>query len=225
MAKKTITQLPALEVADIDGADQLVAWDAETGTTKKMSLSNIFNSIRDDVQGYFGVLTNFYFTGGVATETAVAVEDINQWIDVEFVTDAQGLFDNRPAAMKEAAPDPFDDTTKYFTLEGLSQDSSVTFRASMTFEPDEDEGQLTTRLNFERHSGTNPSEDFQITDVALAMGQGADIEYPAEPTLTFFVGDTIDTNGPGDARRCKFQINSTVPGTVRMLALTWYIQK
>lgn len=95
----------------------------------------------------------------------------------------------------------------------------------MTFNPDDDEGQLTTRLNFERHSGTTPSEDFQITDVALAMSQGAGVEYPAEPTLTFFVGDTIDTQGIGDAGKCKFQVNSTVPGTIKMLALTWYIQR
>ena len=65
--------------------------------------------------------------------------------------------------------------------------------------PDEDEGALEAQLNFRRHSGTTPSEDFQIADVALSMSQGADIEYPAEPTLTFFVGDTIDTNGAGDA--------------------------
>ena len=93
----------------------------------------------------------------------------------------------------------------------------------MGFEPDEDEGSLEARLNFRRHSGTTPSEDFQIADVALAMSQGADIEYPAEPTLTFFVGDTIDTNGPGDAGSCTFQVKATVPGTVRMFALTWYV--
>lgn len=95
----------------------------------------------------------------------------------------------------------------------------------MTFEPDEDEGELDVRLLFNRHSGTTPSDDFEIADVALTMSQGADVEYPAEPMLSFFVGDTIDTNGPGDAGRCRFQIRSTVAGTVRMRALTWYITK
>ena len=55
------------------------------------------------------------------------------------------------------------------------------------------------------------------------MSQGADVDYPAEPLLTFFVGDTIDTNGVGDAGKCTFEVRSTVPGTVRMRALTWYI--
>ena len=127
--------------------------------------------------------------------------------------------------MKAAIADPFDDSTGIFSFEGLTQESSVQFRASMTFEPDEDEGQLEARLLFNRHSGTTPSDDFSIEDVALTMSQGADQEYPAEPLLTFFVGDTIDTNGPGDAGRCRFQIRSTVPGTVRMRALTWYISQ
>ena len=99
----------------------------------------------------------------------------------------------------------------------------MNFRASLTFEPDEDGGQLDARLDFQRHSGTTPSDNFPIEDVALTMTQGADIEYPGEPLLTFFVGDTIDTNGAGDAGQCKFQLRSTVPGTVRMRALTWYI--
>ena len=55
------------------------------------------------------------------------------------------------------------------------------------------------------------------------MNQGTDEEYPAEPFLSFFVGDTIDTNGVGDAGQCKFQIRSNVTGTARMRALTWYI--
>ena len=225
MADKRITELPSMAKDDVDGSDIMLTYDQQTGRTQQLSVDSLFANAREDVQGYFGLLTNFYFTGGIATETVVEIEDINTWVDVEFTTDALGLFDKRPTAMKDAVADPYDDTTGYFTLEGLSQDSSVTFRASMTFEPDDDEGQLTTRLNFQRHSGTTPSEDFQITDVALSMGQGADIEYPAEPTLTFFVGDTIDTAAPGDAGKCKFQVNSTVPGTVKMLALTWYIKR
>ena len=174
-----------------------------------------------DVQGYFSKLTNFYFEGGVATETEV--EDVDTWTDVNFVTDPLGTFDYRPQAMKDAVADPLDDATGIFTLEGLNLAGHIFFRASMSFEPDEDEGQLEARLLFNRHSGTTPSTDFAIEDVVLTMNQGADQDYPAEPFLSFFVGDTIDTNGPGDAGQCKFQIKSSVPGTVRMRALTWYI--
>ena len=225
MANKTINQLPLLAKGDVDGSDLLATWDAQSGTSKKMDINSLLANTRKDVQGYFGLLTNFYFTGGQATETVIDVADINTFVDVNFTTDASGLFDKRPQAMLDAVADPYDDSTGYFSLAGLDQNGSVTFRASMVFEPDEDEGQLTTRLNFERTSDSSPSEDFQITDVALSMSQGADIDYPAEPTLTFFVGDTIDTNGSGEAGKCKFQVKSTVPGTVKMLALTWYIQK
>lgn len=181
------------------------------------------------IQGYYGLLTNFYFTGGVPTVTEITEEDVDQWLDINFTTDALGQFDNRIDAMKVANPaghsgagtqaDPI-----ILSLEGLTQHSTANFRASMTFEPDVDESQLETRLLFNRHSGTTPSEDFSIAEVTLGMTQGADIEYDAEPMLSFFVGDTIDTNGAGDAGRCRFQVRSTVEGTLRMRALTWYIQ-
>ena len=153
----------------------------------------------------------------------VSEEDIDTWIQPSFTTDAQGVFDYRPLDMTDAVADPFDDGTQVFTLEGLSLSSSVNFRASMSFDPDEDEGILEARLLFNRHSGTTPADDFAIEDVALTMSNGAELDYPAEPLLTFFVGDTIDTNGPGDAGKCIFQVRSTVPGTISMRALTWYI--
>ena len=184
------------------------------------------DSVAGDIQGYYARLTNFYFTGGAATETEISSEGINTWTDPNFTMEPSlGLFDYRPTAMKEALADPFDVATGKFSLEGLTLKSNVVFRASLSFEPDEDGGQLDARLLFNRHSGTTPSSDFPIEDVALTMTQGADVDYPGEPSLTFFVGDTIDTNGAGDAGLCKFQVRSTVPGTLRMRALTWYISK
>ena len=175
-------------------------------------------------QGYYSELTNFYFTGGVATETDIDANNVDQWIDVNFTPDPDGYFDYRPQIMKDAVPtQPLDPSTGIFTLEGLSLTSHVLFRASMTFEPEEDNGQLEARLLFNRHSGTTPSQDFAIEDVALNMQQGTDSEYPAEPFLSFFVGDTIDTNGADDSGKCRFQVKSNVNGTIRMRALTWYI--
>lgn len=177
-----------------------------------------------DLQGYYARLTNFYFTGGVATETVVSSGQVDSWITPNFTMEpTEGLFDKRPNFMKEALADPFDVSTSKFSLDGLTTQSSVVFRASLSFEPDEDGGQVDARLLFNRHSGTTPSDDFSVEAVALNMQQGADIEYAAEPNLTFFVGDTIDTNGVGDAGKCVFQFKTTVPGTMRMRALTWYI--
>lgn len=220
---KTINQLDSAVVSDLTDADEIMLWNAEDGTARKVALDTLRQHTTEQVQGYYARLTNFYFTGGVATETEIPVDDINDWIVPNFTMDALGLFDNRPDAMKAAVADPFDVATSSFSIEGLTLHSSVNFRASLTFEPDEDNGELDARLLFTRHSGTTPSTDFEIADVAITMTQGADIEYPGEPLLTFFVGDTIDTNGPGDAGSCVFQLRSTVPGTVRMRALTWYI--
>jgi len=209
--------------SSFDGSDELLIWNSDDSTTRKVDVQTVLEKGREFNNGYYALLTNYYFEGGVATETEIAVEDINTWVEVNFTTDLQGTFDNRPSDMKDATGSPVD-VDQYFSLEGLSLSSSCTFRASMSFEPDEDEGQLDARLNFKRHSGLTLSDtDFQIADVALSMSQGADVEYPAEPTLTFFVGDTIDTNAPGDAGKCKFQVKSSVPGTVRMFALTWYV--
>ena len=210
----------------INGANQAVT---QNGTPVAGLQSSDLILARDYTQGYYGLLSNFYFTGGVATETEIELEDTNTWIDVNITTDALGLFDNRPSSMKAAnaaghtgvgtQADPI-----IFDLEGLDLHAHANFRASMTFEPDIDESQLQTRLLFNRHSGTTPSEDFSIQEVTLEMNQGADIEYAAEPMLSFFVGDTIDTNAAGDAGKCRFQVKSTVEGTLRMRALTWYLQ-
>lgn len=223
MANKTVNALPEIGLEGLSGSDEMLVWNSEDSTARKVALDVIRQHDAASVQGYYARLTNFYFTGGIATETEIEIDDINDWVTPNFTMDTLGLFDKRPSPMLDAVADPFNVATNEFTLEGLTINSSVNFRSSLTFEPDEDGGQLDARLDFQRHSGTTPSDNFPIEDVALTMTQGADIEYPGEPLLTFFVGDTIDTNAPGDAGVCKFQVRSTVPGTLRMRALTWYI--
>lgn len=182
-----------------------------------------------DVQGYYSLLTGFYFDGS-ATETEIDSTNVNTWVDVIIDPDPNGVFDYRTTLMKSADPvgitgDGSEGSPIVFNLEGLSLRSSANFRSSLSFEPDTDESVLETRLLFNRHSGTTPSQDFSIEEVTLNMTQGADIEYSAEPMLSFFVGDTIDTNGTGDAGQCRFQVKSSVEGTLRVRALTWYIQQ
>ena len=185
---------------------------------------NVSRSVEGNANiGYFGLLTDFY-NGGSTTNTLIRNHDVNQWVDVDFVTATNnGLFDFRPETMLNAVTDPYDDATGLFSLEGLTTTSFGTFRASFTFAPKVDEGEIDVRLCFKRHSGTTPQSDFYIEQNTMTMNKGCNIEYPAEPTLTFFVGDTIDTNGVGDAGKCKFEIKSTVAGTVKMRALTWYL--
>jgi len=181
-----------------------------------------------EANGYFGLLTAYYF-GGVGTDTIIDNTNVDSWVDVTFTTydagAAEGLFDHRPESMKGAIADPYDESTGKFSLEGLTQTDNCGFRSGFTFNPDTDEGNIQARLLFERHSGTTPSTDFDITTQALIMNSGALIDYASEPFITFFVGDTIDSNGPGDAGNCRFQIKSDVEGTLTMRELTWYINR
>ena len=95
-------------------------------------------AITDSVQGYYGLLTNFYFVGGVPTVTEIAPEDIDQWLDINFDIDPLGTFDHRPEDMKSAQAvghtgagtqaDPI-----VFSLEGLTQSAFANFRACLLY--------------------------------------------------------------------------------------------
>lgn len=181
-----------------------------------------------DIQGHYGLLSGFYF-GGSATNTVIAVEDVDTWLDINLTIDALGTFDQRPAPLVSAQAighagtgtqaDPI-----IMLLEGMTMTGSANFRGAMTFTPDEDGGRLDSRLLFNRHSGTSPSEDFAIEASSVAMESGADIEYANTPNIQFFIGDTIDTNGVGDAGRVRFQIKSDVAGTLSMREIALFIQ-
>ena len=199
------------------------------GQFVNVPLETIIGTATDLTQGYYGLLSSYYF-GGDATETVITVDGVNIWTDVVLDIDPSGTFDKRPKSMIDAFPqavegDGSEGSPLVFSLEGLDTNSFANFRASMSFDPDEDEGQLESRLLFNRHTGAQPSNDFPIEEVSLSMQNGADKDYVTEPLLSFFVGDTIDTNGVGDAGKCRFQIKSNVAGTLKLRALTWYLNK
>tara|TARA_R110002049_G_scaffold154518_2_gene319023 strand:+ start:1372 stop:2163 length:792 start_codon:yes stop_codon:yes gene_type:complete len=225
IASKKVNEDNSLPLAN--EGDALVA--DSNGIYQSQAINTIIGGATLLTQGYYGLLTDFYF-GGSATETIIDLNNVNTWVDVDIDVSTDGLFDNRPQDMIDAqaighdgggsANDPV-----VFKLEGLDLRSFANFRASMAFEPEDDEGQLESRLLFNRHSGTTPSEDFPIEEVSLSMFNGADVDYVSEPMLSFFIGDTIDTNGAGDAGKCRFQIKSNVTGIIKLRALTWYINK
>jgi len=225
----TVNKPNAIETAfnNVQENDALLA-DNE-GKFTNVPLNTVIGNATALTQGYYGLLSPFYFDGS-ETETEIDVNDVNTWVDVLLTTDANGTFDKRPQAMKDAyaqghSGDGTQGSPIIFSLEGLDINAFANFRASMAFEPDEDEGELESRLLFNRHSGTTPSVDFAIEEVSLSMQNGADRDYVSEPLLTFFVGDTIDTNGVGDAGQCRFQVKTNVAGTLKLRALTWYINK
>lgn len=230
---KKLYTTDGLEWSELGGLPTATANDVligqADGTYVTQQLNTVIGNATLLTQGYYGMLSSFYF-GGTATDTVIDINNVNTWLDVELTTDANGLFDKRPLDMITAQANGHTGTGAsgdpiIFNLEGLDVRAFANFRASLAFEPSEDEGKLETRLLFNRHSGTVPSEDFAIEEVSLTMQSGADIDYASEPMLSFFIGDTIDTNGVNDAGKCRFQIKSNVEGTLKLRALTWYINK
>jgi len=185
--------------------------------------------VKSDIQGYYSLLSNYYFTGGLATERIITTAEAGTWLDIELTIDANGVFDNRPTGMKTAQAvghlgsgalgDPI-----CFKLEGLTTTSSADLRTAFTFDPDEDGGRVESRLLFKRHSGTTPASDFVIEATSLSMESGADLEYSNTPNVQFFIGDTIDTNAPGDAGTVQVQIKVDVAGTISMREVALFIE-
>ena len=195
------------------------------------AFENVTESQRDQFQGYIALLSPVYF-GGSATTFDIPLENVNTYLDVELdVYLSGGEFDYRVKSMKDANVEGYTGTGAngspiVFDLEGLEITSSANIRVSMSFNPDDDGGRFQSRLLFNRHGGIPLSgTDFSIEASAIAMESGAEEEYAYTPNIQFFVGDTIDTNGPGDAGKVRFQIKSDVPGTVTMNEIAMFIQK
>lgn len=183
--------------------------------------------VNEHSQGYIGLLSDFYFDGA-GTSTEIVIEDVNVWQDVIMTIHPQGTSDQRVEDMKEAQAIGYEGDGSLgnpinFLLEGLVEASFATLRTSLDFTPDEDGGRLDSRLFVERHIGAGP--DFSIAAAGLAMESGADEAYPHLINVEFFVGDTIDTNGPNDAGKVRFQIKSDVTGTVTMKEMALFINR
>jgi hypothetical protein len=177
--------------------------------------------------GYYGLLSDFYFDG-VATSSEIIINQVDVWQDVIMTIHPSGINDERPVSMKLAQPTGYEGTGAVndpiiFLLEGLVESSFATLRTSFGFTPDEDGGRLDARIFLNRHNGAGA--DFFIDGQSLTMESGADEEYAHLVSVEFFVGDTMDTNAPGDAGKVKFQIKSDVTGTVSMREMALFIQK
>lgn len=214
--------------------DGLNSWDIDQATSNTVNASGTTTTnsssevITDRIQGYIGLLSAVYFDG-VATSNEILIEDVDVWQDVVMTIHPDGISDQRVTAQKEAVSSGYEGDGSVgnpivFLLEGLVEESAATLRASLTFIPDEDGGRLDSRIFLERHSGATPSEDFPINAAGLSMESGADEEYPHLVSVQFFVGDTINTNGQGDAGKIRFQIKSDVTGTILMNEMALFIQ-
>jgi len=214
--------------------DGLNSWDIDQATSNTVNASGTTTTnsssevITDRIQGYIGLLSAVYFDGN-ATSNEILIEDVDVWQEVVMDIHPDGISDQRVTAQKEAVSSGYEGDGSVgnpivFLLEGLVEESAATLRASLTFIPDEDGGRLDSRIFLERHSGATPAEDFPINAAGLSMESGADEEYPHLVSVQFFVGDTINTNGKGDAGKIRFQVKSDVTGTILMNEMALFIQ-
>ena len=223
--------MPIRDITGVNDGSHLFPDNTESTTNNNNSATTNFTSsevITDRIQGYIGLLSAVYFDG-VATSNEILIEDVDVWQEVVMTIHPDGVSDKRVDAQKDATPNGFSGTGAVgdpivFLLEGLVEESAATLRTSLTFIPDEDGGRLDSRIFLERHSGATPSEDFPINAAGLSMESGADEEYPHLVSVQFFVGDTINTNGVGDAGKIRFQVKSDVTGTILMNEMALFIQ-
>jgi len=223
--------MPIREITGVNDGSHLFPDNTEsTSNNNNSAITNFTSSevITDRIQGYIGLLSAVYFDGA-ATSNEILIEDVDVWQEVVMTIHPNGVSDKRVDAQKDATPNGFSGTGAVgdpivFLLEGLVQESAATLRTSLTFIPDEDGGRLDSRIFLERHSGATPSEDFPINAAGLSMESGADEEYPHLVSVQFFVGDTINTNGVGDAGKIRFQVKSDVTGTILMNEMALFIQ-
>ena len=223
--------MPIREITGVNDGSHLFPDNTESTSNNNNSATTNFTSsevITDRIQGYIGLLSAVYFDGA-ATSNEILIEDVDVWQEVVMTIHPNGVSDKRVDAQKDATPNGFSGTGAVgdpivFLLEGLVQESAATLRTSLTFIPDEDGGRLDSRIFLERHSGATPSEDFPINAAGLSMESGADEEYPHLVSVQFFVGDTINTNGVGDAGKIRFQVKSDVTGTILMNEMALFIQ-
>lgn len=205
-----------------------------SGTTLSYTTSSGFeltinNSINDgDNDGYGDITANFatnnyylvnpYDSSDRALITNYALNATNSVITFDknidsYLTSSDDTTFNFITNLRNAL---------IFDLNGLETTAFATFEGAFAFEPLADEGQMEARLLFQRRPGATPSTDFDKTTVAGNMTQGTNIDYLFQPILTFFVGDTVSTLN-GQAGTYRFQVKSTVQGTVKMRQLTAYI--
>ena len=190
------------------------------------SIDEVEQEIKTNIQGYIGLLSDYYFDGA-ATQSSITIDQVDVWQDVVMTIHPDGTSDQRVKDMKDAQAQGYSGTGAVgspivFLLEGLVEQSAANLRASLSFVPDDDGGRLESRAYFERHTGAG--DDFTIEASGLVMESGADESYANNVNIQFFIGDSIDTNGPGDAGTIRFQIKSDVTGTVFMNEMALFIQ-
>lgn len=176
------------------------------------------DSVKEDIQGYYAVISNYYSTDAATkagNPVVELVEDVWTKLDIQILVE----LDESPDSTKEIGI--FNSATSTFTLAGLDAGSNIIMRTLVRLRPDVDEGAASLRLNFTPNVGT----PFQIESQLFNMTQGADVDYQDESIITAFAGSNLAGATLAEAGSFNIEINSTVDAELEVLAFTLYINK
>ena len=189
-----------------------------------LSEDDIQDSVKEDIQGYYTVISKWYSGDpAVRAENPVAEVLADTWTKLEITPLAE--LDESPDAQK--ALGIFDAVDNRFSLGGLDSGSNIVMRTLVRLRPDVDEGSASLRLNFTTNPTTQAGglTNFTIESQLFNMTQGADIDYQDESIITAFIGTTLDGVDIANAGSFVMEVNSTVDTDLEVLAFTLYINK
>jgi len=192
-------------------------WDGEKWIPI-LSEEELQDSVKEDIQGYYAVISNYY-SADAAVKAGNPV--------VEVIEDVWTKLEVQPLVELDESPDStksigiFNSTTNTFTLAGLDAGSNIIMRTLVRLRPDVDGGAASLRLNFTPNVGPQ----FQIESQLFNMTKGADVDYQDESIITAFAGSNLAGNTIAEAGSFIVEVNSTVDTDVEVLAFTLYINK
>lgn len=188
------------------------------------SSDEIAESTKEDIQGYYSVISNYY-AGDQATRDLNPVVELDEdvWTKLEIMPLVE--FDESPDSQKELGI--FNAADNRFSMAGLDDGSNIIMRTLVRLRPDVDEGAASLRLKFQTNEATAATgfNEFVIESQLFNMTQGADVDYQDESVITAFVGSTLSGDTIANAGSFVVEINSTVDADLEVLAFTLYINK
>ena len=212
--RKTVAELDALVPGDVSQSDQLLVWNGEDGTTRKLSVQDLQDSPL--VNGYY-FQNSWYFENG---RTHDGNPDVLTELEAESVTpilftcDEEGDFGN---FLPVGTPDLYDRATGLLTFDGYKESDFIQIRTQLDCVPEQDNGQLMIHLEVQR-PGRSP---FNVSEIIMTMDQGADREYNGLSTIPIFIGSMADADLGPSTIEFKVELINT-PGDVKPRGFALY---
>ena len=183
--------------------------------------------VRDAIQGYYGIETDYY-TVGVANTTQEVLAGITSMIMPQVASDR--IFQHLPTIMTGVGTNPYVGTgatvgtgQTEFSFAGLSSGASCVVRTALAFTPDEDNTNLDIQLKFTTNTATQSAGTTNFTilkESALIMNEGADQQYITENVFSFPVGTRLEGTTYGNSGSFNIEVIPTSDGTLEVLAVT-----